>query len=166
MNKNILYVVALMATSLSGCSLLMPIEVPTDKYVREETGTQYRSTFTPQEEVWHGLNLIDMSQTAGISKNPYCYREADPITKNIIGEHPSETGAVAVSVAYALGYRAISEYLERKSVPDENGENTSYWYATKHVWYALTLATKLITVADNHAIGLRPFGSIGCKRPM
>ena len=44
------------------------------------------------EYAWHAMNIVDMGQTIHVAREPGCYREADWLTKRIIGEHRSSIG--------------------------------------------------------------------------
>lgn len=149
----VLLVAILMA---SGCASLGPERNLTPQQ-------QERENFMLAEAAWQGLNVIDTAQTVHLAREPACYREVNPMTKAVIGEHPSEAKAVAIGVIYGWGHKRISDWLERKDHVNEFGEHDSPWVIAKVSWHAIGLVTKAVTVANNHRIGLRPFGG-GCPR--
>jgi hypothetical protein len=137
--------------SLSGCSMLMPIEHQDRKNIH----------VSKAEAVWQAMHVIDMGQTLHIAKEPTCYREANPLTVSLIGEHPSEKEVIAVGILYAALYRWGSEFLERKDTLNENGNHHTPWVIAKYAFHTVGILTKGYTIANNHSIGLKPFGS-GC----
>lgn len=109
------------------------------------------------------MNVIDMGQTLNMSDCPDQYREANFMTKALIGEHPSSGSVVASSMAYSLLVRWGSEWLERQDHINEEGNHDTPWVLAKWSWYTALLVTKSATIYNNHQIGLRPFSS-QCNR--
>jgi len=139
---------------LSGCSLLMPIE-----YL--DNDNKVRSSMTDAEKVWHVMNVIDTAQTINIARAPECYKESNPLTRALIGEHPSTGNVIAIGVLYSVLYRAANQYIEDHNIINSDGYFDTGWGYAKLGLDVLGLATKGFTIGHNHTIGLRPFGS-GC----
>lgn len=155
--------------STSGCSMIMPIEsrAPVQRY-------------KSAEYAWQALNVVDYGQTVHVSNSKrtdaqmdtwqrrnftvdrHCYEEANPATRALIGARPSQSSVALSSLAYALGHYYVSTWLERRDTLNEFGEHNSPWYIANVVWHTVGLATKAVTVVNNHSIGLRVGGS-GCK---
>ncbi len=104
------------------------------------------------ERAWQTSNLVDMGQTLHIARSPECYYEKNPVTKNIIGRHPSEGEAIAVMLAYAWVHRTVTDQLRERNAPK--------WVLG--MWQVGTLIHSVHTVIENDRIGLEPFGA-GCN---
>jgi len=148
---------AMLLTGCSTLSLVLPTQVPYDKDDAKEYGEASHSSFTLAEGAWQSLNVIDMGQSLNIANSPTCFHETNPLTSALIGKHPSDSGVIITSIAYAIGYRMISQYLENKDTLDENGEYTG-WHDVYNIFQGTMLVTKAYTVWNNNNIGLRPFG--------
>lgn len=114
--------------------------------------------FTLSETAWHGLNVVDTLQTLHIANSPECYSESNPLTRSLIGEHPSKGEVIAVGVAYSLVHHLTATWLERKA--REHGTQSG-WHDVRNGWHIFMLMTKGFSVGRNHAMGLRPDGH-GC----
>lgn len=152
----------------TGCELIAPIDsrMPVQRY-------------RAAEYTWQALNVIDMGQTLhlanaqrtdaqmstwkqqGFTVERNCYREANPMTRALIGEHPSQSSVVLSSVAFALIHYGVTAWLERKDTLNANDEHNSPWVVAARAWHGVGLVTKAATVINNHSIGLR-FGASGC----
>lgn len=119
----------LLLVALQGCA-----SVPADEYV------------------WQTLHAVDVAQTVQIAKNPRCYRESDPITSRLIGEHPSTQGAIAWGVGTAVLHAGVSNWLENIDAKP--------W--VKGAWKVLSFGSVGITIANNYSDGLRVNGSEDC----
>lgn len=155
---------------LSGCTLIAPIDshMPVQRY-------------RAAEYTWQALNVIDMAQTLhiaqarrtdaqmaaqtanGLMANRYCYDEADPLTRAMIGEHPSQRNVVLSSIAYALVHYGVSAWLEHKDKVREDGTHYTPWVLAARAWHGIGLGWKGATVYNNWNIGLRIGGS-GCTQ--
>lgn len=142
----------LMLSTLSGCSLLMPVELPNGP-------GETRSSLSPAEITWHAMNIIDMGQTLNIARRPDCYTEHNFLTRALIGEHPSTQSVIISSVAFSLVYRAASQFIEEHDHINEDGNHDTPWVLAKYSLNVLGLLTKGTTVFNNYKIGLKPFGS-------
>jgi len=150
-----------LALSASGCALLMPIEdQPVSRYHTAETA-------------WQVMNVIDAGQTLHLAKaqrtddqmaawkaqhitvERACFREANPMTRALIGEHPSEAKVALSSILFTIAHYEISAWLESKDTLNEWGEHNSPWYVAAVTWHTVGLATKFLTIANNHNIGMR-----------
>ena len=125
------------------------------------------SSFTPMStpaKFWQAGHVVDTYQTLRIAENPECWREADPMTKALIGEHPSSGEVGLVMVAYSLGHAFISRWLDKhteEAMANET-ENRGAWYVGRVAWYVGTIASKYIVVANNNSIGLGPINRENC----
>lgn len=121
-------------------------------------------TSTKAEAVWQVLNVVDTAQTVNIARRPDCFREVDPLTSRLIGSKPDTAEVLAVGLAYAWAHDRISGWLDRKTEAAivDGRESRGAWYVARFSWHAVGLFTKARVVANNHAIGMRPFGD-GCR---
>jgi hypothetical protein len=120
---------------------------------------------TRAEAVWQGLNVLDTAQTLNIAKRPDCFREVDPLTSRLIGSKPDTAEVLAVGLAYAWAHDRVSGWLDRKTTAAviDGRDSRGAWYVARIGWHAVGLVTKAHTVANNHSIGMRPFGA-GCSQ--
>ena len=98
------------------------------------------------EAAWQALHLVDLGQTVHIARTPSCYYEAMPVTRDLIGRHPSSGEAVLLMLAYSGLHWYLDERLEG---PWRTGFRVA------------TMAITVRNVVHNAGIGLRPFGA-GC----
>lgn len=119
----------------------------------------------PTHEIaWQSLHAVDTYQTMNIARNPDCFREADPLTRAIVGEHPSTGEVAAVMVAYSLGHWYVSRYLDRKV--DESSAtdaNRGTLYVLRAAWIVGGLFGKAVVVGRNNALGLGPLNYEECN---
>ena len=106
-------------------------------------------TLPPAEAVWQTAHLIDTAQTMQIAKNPECYHEKNPITRSLIGKHPSEEAVVAWGIGMAVAHYQVTRLLTRYEAPR--------W--VQWGWQAVSIGSTGAAVVNNHEIGLRPFGT-------
>lgn len=111
------------------------------------------SSLSTYERSWQTMNALDWSQTMHIAREPTCYREVG--SAELIGEHPSEGEVAALAAAYSLGHLWINRELEARA------ERNAVWHWTWRFFQASSFLITSRNVANNHRIGLRPFGS-GC----
>lgn len=170
--------IALLAASaiLSGCSaiqLVLPVEGQAQRRPDEKV-------FYALEAAWHAENIVDMGQTVHIANSRrtdeqmatwaakdmtaerYCFQEVNPLTRSLIGKHPSQKEVIASSILWSMAYRGISEFIARRDTQNEYGERNSPWYVARWVWHVGMLGAKTWQVGHNSSMGLKPFGS-GCK---
>ncbi len=101
----------------------------------------------PRSEIaWQTLHAVDAAQTLSIARDP-CYIESDPLTRAVIGERPSTAEVAAWAIGSAVIHAAVSNKLER---------HAPGWVTT--VWHSLSLGSKGLTIASNHAEGVRITG--------
>ena len=98
------------------------------------------------EAAWQLLHAVDTAQTIHIARAPECFYENAPLTRAIIGKHPSEAEVAAIMVGYSMLHQYVSRRLEGN------------WLRAFQV---VSIANTARNVANNHRIGLRPFGA-GC----
>lgn len=109
------------------------------------------SSMSPAERTWQSLHLVDTLQTVQLARHSECYREANPLTRAIIGRHPSGAEVVAWGIAFGIAHNAVSRRLE---------ERGPRWALRAWNWTRIT--AKGATVASNARAGLGPFGAEGC----
>lgn len=100
--------------------------------------SDWTRTDTFNEVTWQVLNVVDAKQTANIQHHPGVY-EADPLSRKLLGLHPSTSGSYQVMATYAL-----SHYLISAALPPRYRK----W------WFAGTGAYKAAIVYENHKRGL------------
>lgn len=111
------------------------------------------ASMSTEEKVWQSMHVIDVMQTYnGPASRPECFREADPFTKRIIGEHPSKESVVA----WGIGSGLLFHWLAKKADESDN-------YYTKYGFYGFALLTKGITIGNNERIGMHFYGSDKCE---
>ena len=114
---------------------------------------------------WQALHAVDTYQTMSIAENPECWRENDPLTKRLIGEHPSTAEVAAVMLAYSVGHAYVSKWLEEET--DEafatDSSSRGAWYIARGAWHVVGIATKLAVVVNNDQIGLGPVNKESCR---
>jgi hypothetical protein len=138
--------VSLMAGSVAGCSSLAPLEPRT----------------RPLEAGWQVLHAVDMAQTVHIAREPGCYYERGFPTRQVLGSQPSEAGVIAFGIASAYAHRYLSGVLDERVQNARNtGQHVRTWETVRAASHMVALGIKINAVANNHAIGLRPFGR-GC----
>lgn len=103
------------------------------------------------EIAWQSMHALDTLQTMHIANSGGCYREVNPVTSRIIGEHPSDAGVSAVMLGYAMLHKFATDQLNERGAPR--------WMIG--TWHAVTLGFAVKTVTQNHQLGLRPLGR-GC----
>lgn len=103
------------------------------------------------EFAWQSIHAMDAAQTMHIANSGGCYREVNPVTSRIVGEHPSDGEVAAVMLGYAMLHKLATEQLHERNAPR--------WLIG--TWHAVTLGFAVKTVTQNHRLGLRPFGR-GC----
>lgn len=108
-----------------------------------------------QEIAWQTLNVVDAGQTSTIARNPAKWMEVDPITRPMIGEHPTEKNVYLTMAAYAVVHVAVYSAFTRldECYPD------GYWGKALTVWESLTLTQKGFEVFRNNKYGIKPWGS-------
>jgi hypothetical protein len=132
------------ALALSACAV-----VPTDPGSRRA------------ELAWQALNVADTVQTLQVAQHPQCWREANPLSRALIGEHPSSGEVGVLMVTYAYTHAAISTWLDAKTraaIDNDSGARGA-WYTGRIIWHVAGLLTKGTTVANNANLGLWPNGA-------
>ena len=99
---------------------------------------------TRESQTWLAMHAIDTLQTARIADAPDCFREADPITRRLIGETPSRTSVAVWSLGIAALHLAATDWLLRNDHP-------RVARALQFIHSGVTASA----VANNHAIGIR-----------
>lgn len=119
----------------------------------------------PAGYAWQALHAVDTYQTIRIAENPECWREADPLTRSLIGEHPSTGEVVAVMLAYSVGHALVSTWLEDRTDAAfaAGSPNRGAWYIARGAWHVVGLVSKGVTVGRNNNIGLGPINQESCN---
>lgn len=99
------------------------------------------------ELAYQTLHAVDVLQTINGPATDDCYKEANPITRRIVGEKPSKGQVVAWGVGQGLLHYGISSYLE---------DNSPGWIYG--AWQILSTGTVAITIHDNYELGVKPWG--------
>ena len=140
-------VVALVTAALAALSLSACAELTTSQRA---------------EGAWQALNAIDMAQTDHAARAGSCFSEQDPLSRALVGEHPSQAEAAALGLFYATGHNLVSRWLDRKVEADAS----TGWHQVRAAWHILGIGYKTALVARNHEIGLRIGGSRMCDPEM
>jgi hypothetical protein len=111
------------------------------------------SSLPPDEFIWQTAHAFDVAQTVQIAKNPECYRETDPVTSRLIGEHPSQGGVYAWGIGTAALHAGVSALLEKYDAKP--------W--VKGVWKAVSFTTVIYTVNNNFNEGLGVNSARDCR---
>lgn len=113
------------------------------------------ANMSKSEIAYHTLHAIDVAQTINHGSDP-CYREATPMTRSLIGEHPDAGEVIAWGVASSLVHYYVSRKLEQHDAPR--------W--ARIGWQSINIGIKADAVVSNHRIGVRPWGDNvgGCNR--
>ncbi len=120
------------------------------------------TTTQKAEGAWQVLNGIDMAQTDHLSRAGSCFNEQDPLSRALVGEHPTRAEAAALGLMYAAGHNLVSRWLDRK-VEADSGDG---WRNFRTAWHVVGIGYKTAIVARNHEIGLRVGGSRKCPAEM
>jgi len=117
-------------------------------------GCSHMTTQTKWLQAGHGLLMAaDSSQTIQGQNAPDCYREAGWPTRDIIGEHPSESAIVGFQALRFVLHSSVSNWLDKKvSNDDDEG-----WRWIRAGWHVLSFAYEIDVVRRNHNEGLRVF---------
>jgi hypothetical protein len=146
-------IAAAILISLSGCASV-------ERYLgpgwEDRADSNPDDKFVLAEGAWQTLNVLDSMQTIHIANAPECYSEGNPVTRALVGEHPSKEKVIAVGIVYGLAHYGISKWLERKE--NEQGQ-TSGWRTLRITWHIAGLINKGFSTTRNHSLGLRPLGS-------
>lgn len=132
---------------------------------------------------WQAMNVVDMGQTVhiarskrtdkqmaawfnqGMTANRYCFEEVNPLTRALIGKHPSEAEVIGSSLLWAAGHALVSRWLDRRTDAAfaSDSPNRGAWYVGRIAFHGVMLGSKAWQIGHNNSIGLKPFGQ-GCKR--
>jgi hypothetical protein len=99
---------------------------------------------TTLEGGWQAAHLVDVAQTFHGAASDRCYKEGDPVSRALIGEHPSHTGVVLWGVGYAVAHYVVTSWLE---------EHAPRW--ALYAWQGVTLVDAVRTDVHNYSVGVR-----------
>lgn len=159
MKRTLLIVPAIL--SLSGCVAIHDTLGPG---WAERQDRNPDTKFVLAETAWQTLNVLDGMQTIHLANSPECYSEVGFPSQAIMGSHPDKRSVVLTTLAYAVGYRFVSSWLEHKEHGQVEEEARDGWRSVRAGWHTLSLITKGFVVARNASRGLRPLSSAGCTR--
>lgn len=94
------------------------------------------------EGAWQGENLIDLSQTLRIAREPARFREVGTLGV-FCGQHPSSAQVWAGSILFGVGHYAVTQLLE-----------SAGWDTAARVWSYGTLGAKTWNMQRNARVGL------------
>jgi hypothetical protein len=97
-----------------------------------------------ETQAWLALHAIDTVQTFRIADNPQCFKEADSITRSVIGSHPSDGEVAAWAVGSAALHLGVTELLLRNDHP-----------RIARAWHYVRIGVTASAIAQNHSIGIR-----------
>lgn len=109
------------------------------------------TTATYSEAAWQTLTIVDMGQTVTIARNPQIAKEVGPLTRNVIGSHPSTKAVYEYMASEMLLHGAVTFLLDRAD------PGSGPWHTASLLWQGSTLGWEASTVASNFAIGLDPW---------
>lgn len=95
-------------------------------------------------QAWLALHAVDTIQTYHAAQDPECFAEGNPLTRGLIGEHPSGSEVVAWSVGSAALHIGVAELLLRTDHP-----------RLARVWQYVRIADTGQAIVKNHSIGIR-----------
>lgn len=107
-----------------------------------------------EEIAWQVANVIDTGQTETIAREPDRWREMDPVTRNLIGSHPSEKSVYLCMAGYAVLHVGVSALLEHEV--ETHGES-SLWPKILNAWEFTTLSAKGFEIGNNERQGISPW---------
>lgn len=95
------------------------------------------------EIAYQALNVIDTGQTISTARNPNVYSEADPITRSIIGAHPTTAHVYEAMAAIAILHAGVTFWL------DSHDQGDGPWHTASLLWQAISLTDKAVIVIRN-----------------
>ncbi len=102
------------------------------------------------ETTWQSLHVLDAVQTyRGPASDP-CYYESDPLTRRLIGRHPSQAGVVGWGVGLSTLHYGVTALLA-----DHGAPRWLQW-----TWQTVTSSSTAATVSHNVSIGLHMNGTV------
>ena len=103
------------------------------------------------EAAYDTLTIVDMGQTVTIARNPQITTEVGPLTRNVIGSHPSTKAVYEYMASSALFHGAVTFLLDRAD------PGSGPWHTASLMWQGSTLGFETAIVASNFAIGIDPW---------
>ncbi len=97
--------------------------------------------------------MIDAGQTPTIARRPDLWHETNPVTRSLIGTHPSEGNVYACMAAYAVIHVGVSMWL------DANDPGAGPWHVASVAWSYATITDKGFAVGRNAWIGIEPWAA-------
>ena len=107
-------------------------------------------TEIPREEYGYQLiHLVDSAQTVQIARSKSdCFWESAPGTEQLIGKHPSTSGALMWGIGAAAAHLGVSMWLE---------DHAPRWVYTS--WQSVTIGRSAYYVGNNFRQGIGVTGS-------
>ena len=101
------------------------------------------SNVSTWEYSWQAMHLIDVAQTYhAIGEHPHCFEELDPLTKNVMGKHPSKSDILQWGIASSIVHIFLGKWVDKK-----------FKKSGKYI-RSVDTAYKLGTIVGNHSRGL------------
>ncbi len=146
---------------LAGCSFVIPVGErtphPSDSAVDLQLQKRFYEpgyTFRHAENrlavyAFDALNAVDIQQSMHASRRPDCYAEANPLTRALIGAHPTPAESAAVLLAGGFANYYLSAFLDSRDVPDADGRISWPWRIARYGFLAFSIGSKANTVYSN-----------------
>lgn len=96
------------------------------------------------EATYQAVHIVDMVQTVHGPASDSCYAEVDPISRAVVGPHPSQATDIAWGFSESLIHYGVHRFLAGHE-----------WNVADTVWQALTIGAASQAVVRNYQIGIR-----------
>jgi hypothetical protein len=96
----------------------------------------------PEELTWQGLRLVDTIATMQAMRDP-CVQEGHPLTRAVIGEHPSGGEILLWGAGGALVHLGISDLLLNAG-----------WKKTYTVWQTISIIDTAYSAGDSISVAM------------
>ena len=109
------------------------------------------TTAMVSEAAYDTLTIVDMGQTVTIARNPQIASEVGPITRNVIGSHPS-TKAVYEYMASEMLLHGVVTFLLDRADP-----GSGPWHTASLLWQGAGIVNEAASVTLNFSQGIDPW---------
>jgi hypothetical protein len=96
------------------------------------------------EAAFQVLHVVDVAQTMRGAASDPCFNEGDPVTRALIGAHPSHVATIAWGLGYGITHYAVYDWLTSHGHPN--------WAAA---WEVASVIDTASVVNHNYQIGIR-----------
>lgn len=111
------------------------------------------------EATWQTLNVIDTGQSITGARNPGVYAENDPLTRSVIGRHPTEAQAYEFRAAFAVLHAGVTFWL------DHEDTGRGGWHVASLLWQTVSLGNEGLTVVRNATLPIGLWEGSHVSRP-